>query len=387
MTREFDPYHRWLGIRPEDQPPNHYRLLGLSLFEGDAEVIRDAAVQRIAHVRTYQLGPRQALSQQILNELAAAKNCLLSTESKAAYDLQLRQELAAAEIVQAPPVIHSDGHGADAIAKQRPSRLVLIAVAAGIAICLGAVALLLLIRPRQSEPQRAPAAVAERKAENNRRDPSPPVSPSPMPPIPLAGGIGVSREPETAGHSATPSPVPSPQSPIPSFPPAAAVGSSTGVSHAPPSPTPPAPADVPKLSAPPSVNDRTETLPSGASTNAPVSASFGGDPRPAKQFANRPESVANALRRRVSLYAPYGRFKVGVHDDKITVQNAVKTIIEQAGLSYDAKESVKNTDPTCRRWIHPNIRNMPCDAALKTILNRVGLSYEIADGKVVLNRR
>ena len=36
----FDPYHKWLGIPPKDQPPNHYRLLGLSLFESDPEVIR-----------------------------------------------------------------------------------------------------------------------------------------------------------------------------------------------------------------------------------------------------------------------------------------------------------------------------------------------------------
>ena len=26
---EFDPYHRWLGIPPEEQPADHYRLLGI----------------------------------------------------------------------------------------------------------------------------------------------------------------------------------------------------------------------------------------------------------------------------------------------------------------------------------------------------------------------
>ena len=25
----FDPYHQWLGIPPEQQPPDHYALLGL----------------------------------------------------------------------------------------------------------------------------------------------------------------------------------------------------------------------------------------------------------------------------------------------------------------------------------------------------------------------
>ena len=29
----FDPYHTWLGIPPEKQPPNHYTLLGIELFE------------------------------------------------------------------------------------------------------------------------------------------------------------------------------------------------------------------------------------------------------------------------------------------------------------------------------------------------------------------
>ncbi len=28
MPDSFDPYHRWLGISPKDQPPNRYRLLG-----------------------------------------------------------------------------------------------------------------------------------------------------------------------------------------------------------------------------------------------------------------------------------------------------------------------------------------------------------------------
>jgi hypothetical protein len=48
MAEAFDPYHRWLGIRPEEQPANHYRLLGLALFEDNVEAIRDAAAQRMS---------------------------------------------------------------------------------------------------------------------------------------------------------------------------------------------------------------------------------------------------------------------------------------------------------------------------------------------------
>ena len=36
MPVHFDPYHQWLSIPPKDQPPDHYRLLGLARFEGDA---------------------------------------------------------------------------------------------------------------------------------------------------------------------------------------------------------------------------------------------------------------------------------------------------------------------------------------------------------------
>jgi hypothetical protein len=62
MPKPFDPYYRWLGIPPKDQPANHYRLLAIDLFESDPEAIRDAAEQRMAHVRTYQLGPHSAQS-------------------------------------------------------------------------------------------------------------------------------------------------------------------------------------------------------------------------------------------------------------------------------------------------------------------------------------
>ena len=39
MSETRDPYHAWLGIPPKDQPPNHYRLLGLELFEENRDVI------------------------------------------------------------------------------------------------------------------------------------------------------------------------------------------------------------------------------------------------------------------------------------------------------------------------------------------------------------
>ncbi|MGH7139002.1 MAG: hypothetical protein ACREHD_24920, partial [Pirellulales bacterium] len=112
----FDSYHKWLGIPSAEQPPHHYRLLGIALFESDPDVIDGAADRQMAHVRTFQSGQHSALSQQILNELAAAKLCLLNPQKKAAYDALLRTRTAAAQQAPAalpgkiaPPVVKRAG--------------------------------------------------------------------------------------------------------------------------------------------------------------------------------------------------------------------------------------------------------------------------------------
>ena len=106
----FDPYWKWLGIPPAEQPPNLYRLLGVGLFESDPEVIANAADRQMVHVRSYQGGRHSDLSQKLLNELAAARVCLLDPAKKAAYDEQLRRQLhsqpapeAAQRSASAPP--------------------------------------------------------------------------------------------------------------------------------------------------------------------------------------------------------------------------------------------------------------------------------------------
>ena len=85
----------WLGIPPGERPVNHYRLLGIEAFESNPEVIDNAADQRMLLLRTFQVGKYSDLSQKLLNEVAAAKVCLLRPEKKAAYDQQLRQQLQA----------------------------------------------------------------------------------------------------------------------------------------------------------------------------------------------------------------------------------------------------------------------------------------------------
>lgn len=86
----FDPYYTWLSIPPQDQPPHHYRLLGLQLFESSAEVIERAADRQRTYLRQHQSGAHSRDSQQLLNEVSQAVLCLLNPVSKQQYDAQLR---------------------------------------------------------------------------------------------------------------------------------------------------------------------------------------------------------------------------------------------------------------------------------------------------------
>ena len=101
----FDPYYKWLGIPPREQPANHYRLLGIALFEPDPEVIEAAADRQMTYVRQCASGPYLPQSQIILNELSGARLCLLTPAKRQAYDAELKKRLPARPAVPAaaPP--------------------------------------------------------------------------------------------------------------------------------------------------------------------------------------------------------------------------------------------------------------------------------------------
>ncbi|MFP6650114.1 MAG: hypothetical protein VB817_11660 [Pirellulaceae bacterium] len=101
---ELDPYWKWLGIPPEQQPPDHYVLLGIASFEANRDVIENAAIRQMSHVRTFQGGPHAAISQQLLNELSTVRLCLLDEEQKQVYDEQLQARLSATHSSQDLPV-------------------------------------------------------------------------------------------------------------------------------------------------------------------------------------------------------------------------------------------------------------------------------------------
>jgi WD40 repeat protein len=99
----FDPYHKWLGISPDQQPPTLYQLLGISPREQDLEVIEEAAIRQTAHVRTYQNGPHAQECARILSEIARARATLLDPAKRQAYDLRLAHSAAPREVGQAAP--------------------------------------------------------------------------------------------------------------------------------------------------------------------------------------------------------------------------------------------------------------------------------------------
>lgn len=274
VAESFDPYYRWLGIPPQEQPANHYRLLGITPFEADPEVISNAADQRMAHLRQFQAGPRGAFSQQLLNEVAAAKICLLKPEKKAEYDGKLRADLAASPtpemaVAQPPPVPSADrrkppplgGRAVplpraavsedvltlvlveDSPARRRMSLAVPLACAGGVVLVAAAVvAATLLGRSGESDrvaaqlpadSQRSQAQGEESRSESRPPDEAaPPPEAKPTPPHELTRPIRPKR-PKPAPHV-----LPGPQ-PKPAEPPQ-------------PSPAPAPPVEKPPPTAPPS---------------------------------------------------------------------------------------------------------------------------------------
>jgi hypothetical protein len=97
MARVFDPYARWLGIAPEDQPPNHYRLLAIDRDEQDAQAIRQAADRRMDLLNTFETDDRPELIDRLLGEVTRAHDTLSDPHARAKYDRGLAAEARLAE--------------------------------------------------------------------------------------------------------------------------------------------------------------------------------------------------------------------------------------------------------------------------------------------------
>jgi len=92
MHDPFDPYWQWLAIPPAEQPPDHYRLLGLKVFESDSQIIARAVQLRIEHVRACDDGVHGDSVERVLQHVAAARDTLLNPRLKTQYDNLLSQK-------------------------------------------------------------------------------------------------------------------------------------------------------------------------------------------------------------------------------------------------------------------------------------------------------
>ena len=86
----FDYLHKWLGISPEEQPPNYYRLLGIGLFESDADVIDAAADKQLLFLHDLVNGEHGEVAEELSNQICAVRLLLLNADKKQAYDRTLQ---------------------------------------------------------------------------------------------------------------------------------------------------------------------------------------------------------------------------------------------------------------------------------------------------------
>ena len=93
MQSPFDPYYTWLGIPAAEQPPHHYRLLGLSPFETDLNAISHASDRQQGFLKLQAMGEHGPLAEQLIRAMKTAERCLLDPRQKSAYDDHLRIKL------------------------------------------------------------------------------------------------------------------------------------------------------------------------------------------------------------------------------------------------------------------------------------------------------
>ena len=180
----FDPYHQWLGIPREEQPPTYYRLLGITQFESDRNVIAAAAERQTSHLRTFQDGPNSKMAAQLLKRVITARTTLLSPHTKAKYDRWLNEQRYPKQdspssddpldaLAESDPLDHAATIRTPITTQQaaRPTWQHPVAIGSAIATVaiLGAV-VFMLTRPRNTQQQ--PAAVVTGNTQTDSDTPA-----------------------------------------------------------------------------------------------------------------------------------------------------------------------------------------------------------------------
>ncbi|MEX2176035.1 MAG: hypothetical protein WD872_16860 [Pirellulaceae bacterium] len=89
MAESFQPYREWLGLPDDVSQPTYYQLLGLAEFESDPQKIALGGDRATTKVRSFRPGKHAKAWSDLIDEIFAAKTCLLDPEIKAAYDRRL----------------------------------------------------------------------------------------------------------------------------------------------------------------------------------------------------------------------------------------------------------------------------------------------------------
>ncbi len=130
MAGKFNALQQWLGIPPQEQPPNYYRVFGLKLFESNPEVIEAAASRVIKLIQGHADGPHDEQAKKLLPGLLAIRKCLLDPATRAVYDAKLRTSNPAAgtsppqavarSAPAAPPQPSAGKAGSAGVARAKP---------------------------------------------------------------------------------------------------------------------------------------------------------------------------------------------------------------------------------------------------------------------------
>jgi hypothetical protein len=188
----FNPYREWLGIPDGAATPNHYRLLGLRLFEDSPAAISTAATRLGGIVCQHLSGPYVNEARHLLKELETARHCLLNPSTRAQYDAALRQQLSAS-----PP----NPVAQEAINPHLPPAAVSWRGAASSTPLPPGQA---PVMPPQAAPAAAPAPYSQ--ASTPAGAPLPPVPPGAVPVTAPAGGVHVPNSVTASPYAAMPLP-------------------------------------------------------------------------------------------------------------------------------------------------------------------------------------
>jgi len=90
MSDPFNAYHEWLGLPSDATSPTYYQILGLAELESDAGKIAQAGDRALTRVRGFRPGQHAKEWSRLLDEINAAKSCLLDAVVKKEYDRCLK---------------------------------------------------------------------------------------------------------------------------------------------------------------------------------------------------------------------------------------------------------------------------------------------------------